>query len=333
MHDKNTPEESYQEIEKLQEELSRLKEDIDHSYYRVPKEEFEHITVNKIASEVIDQVNKKINYIRNWMAILVLILSFFGISQWISLTKEIQKDVNEKASVIAKQEIERQLKTIIDDIKFAQKNAIETEFNTLRSDIKNKSISYAKALEKSNILLPKILGLNDKRLTNDFFDEHFRLTFNTYAYEKMDELRIKYENDFDFKESTWANIAIADMFLYEESHSPIYKERATSASHQALQRAPTYGIPHSVMLIIHMIDLEREKAQEKRIHEKEEAQKLINIVISGSRSVTAYEAYNYLYKLKKDKSVGKHINMLFDNFPDSMEKMRLKYEEYLALKK
>lgn len=378
------------EIERLEEELRRLKEDIDHSYYRVPKQEFENITVKKIISEVTDQVNKRINAIRNWVGIGLLILSFFGITQWQKLTGGIQegikhdvmkmeielrsslfstlsskteeivarvektldlittdqrrlkdsldeeigrieKSIDEKTLVAAKKETDLQVRILRNEIEFAEKVLLRSELNALRSEVKAKRTSRKDALIQLQDLLQKVLTLDDKKLASEFLDELFRWTFDTNAWEKLDELRLTYQDNFEFKASTWANIAIADMFLYEESFAPVYRERAISAYEKALNREPTYGIPHAVRLILHMIDYEREKDPNVKESEKKEAQKLINLVCSGSRSVTPLETYDYLKRNASNYLIGGHINMLFETFPVEMKQMGMKADDWSAL--
>lgn len=387
MEEKESTEDTLKEIGKLQEEIKRLREDIDESYYRVPKQEFENITVQKITHEVVDQVNKKINSLRNWVGIALLILSFFGFTQWSNLTEGFQEDIKiikteinssidnkfsakmneiddklEKTlnfidkdrdklresldkelmrisrniddivseRIAAKQVMERQIKLVRDDVQSSRKFTLKSQLNALRSDIRSGKLSYKDALVMLNPWLQEVLGLNDKELANDFLDELFRLTYQMTLYEELDRLRVKYEKDFDFKETVWANITIGDMILYEESFSPIYKERALSAYKNALEQSPSYGLPHAVRLLIHMIDYKREKDQVAKESEKSEARNLINIVNSGSHPLTAYEAYAYLHAAIGTK-LDIYAKMLFENFVEDLELMRERYEEYKIL--
>ncbi len=388
--EKPRADDSAQEIERLQKEIKTLKEDIAHSYYRIPKEEFENVTVKKITLDVNNQVQSRINSMRNMLGLVVLVLSFFGISQWSKVSEgmrkdilnDVQQDMNQikselssnidtklsriedrlqesqdlikanqekmqdflnkeiesitktidlKASRAAKQETESQLQTVREDMRSAQKTVMKTELNALRKDVKDRFISYKEALLKLDPLFQRALLLEDKDLANEFLDDLFRWTFLSNKYEELDRLRIKYEKDYDFKHTTWANIAIGGMFLYEESYSPIYKKRAISAYEQALERVPNYGLPHAVRLIIHMIDVERADDEKVRSQERESALKLIRHINAGSRSITAYEAYNYLDKLRNDRGVGKHIAMLFTEFPEAMDEAYLKFEKHLKL--
>ncbi len=390
MAEKSGSSEAVQEIERLRKEIKTLKEDIAHSYYRIPKEEFENVTVKKITMDVNSQVQSRINGMRNVVGLILLTLSFFGISQWSkvseSMQKEIlnniQRDVNGmklelssnidaklssiedrlqdsqdlikenqnkmqgflnkeiesitktidiRASRAAKQETESQLETVREDMRSAQKTVMKTELNALRKDVDDRFISYKEALLKMDPLFQRALLLNDKDLANEFLDDLFRWTFLSNKYEDLDQLRLKYEKEYDFKHTTWANIAIGGMFLYEESFSPIYKKRAVSAYQQSLERVPNYGLPHAVRLIIHMIDVARSDDEKVKEEEKDNILKLIHHINAGSRSVTAYETYNYLDKLRNDRGVGKHISMLFSGFPDPMNEMRLKYEAHLQL--
>lgn len=380
--------EMLQEFEKLREEINKLRENIDKSYYSVPKNEFETVTVTKITQEVMERMNKRISSWRNWAAIVIIILSFFGITQGDRLIrpiieskvkestekientmndkvrdlnsmiretlkdlkeakidlkedikeefKIISKNIDEKATVAAKeaakQETERQLETVRDDIKSAQKTVLKTELNTLINEVKSRRLNYKDALRKLNPLLQRVIRLNDKELANKFLDYLFRWTYKNRSYEDLDELRIQYENDFDFKETTWANIAIGDMILYEESFSPIYKERAISAIENSLNKMPNYGTPYAVRLIIHMLDYKKKKDQEVKESEKREALKLIDIVNSGTMPLTSFETYDYFIRSKGTRFY-KYVELLFENFPEPMELMSKRSKQYINLLK
>lgn len=379
--------EAIQEIEKLQDELDRLKKEIDQSYYSIPKKEFESITVTKITSAVTDQMNKRLNTVRNWLGVILVLLSFFGISQWPKLKESIQNSIEQdiknvelqlNASIqqrldqiegmientlgplrenqieirekldeklrrfsisidetilAAKQATDSALKSVRADIQFSQKIFLKAELKELKNEVNARTLGYEIALIKLDPLLRQVIQLDDKELTNEFLDMLFRLTFQLDRYEELDKLRVQYEKDFDFKPETWANIAIGDMFLYEESYALNYKARALAAYEKSLERLPNYGVAYAVRLIIHMIDYVRQSQESVKKMELSEAQQLLQIVNGGSRQITAYEAFNYLQRLENDYAIGKFINMLFINFPEEMKTMSDRHQQWLQAKK
>lgn len=379
--------EAIQEIEKLQDELDRLKKEIDQSYYSIPKKEFESITVTKITSAVTDQMNKRLNTVRNWLGVILVLLSFFGISQWPKLKESIQNSIEQdiknvelqlNASIqqrldqiegmientlgplrenqieirekldeklrrfsisidetilAAKRATDSALKSVRADIQFSQKIFLKAELKELKNEVNARTLGYEIALIKLDPLLRQVIQLDDKELTNEFLDMLFRLTFQLDRYEELDKLRVQYEKDFDFKPETWANIAIGDMFLYEESYALNYKARALAAYEKSLERLPNYGVAYAVRLIIHMIDYVRQSQESVKKMELSEAQQLLQIVNGGSRQITAYEAFNYLQRLENDYAIGKFINMLFINFPEEMKTMSDRHQQWLQAKK
>jgi hypothetical protein len=370
-----------QEFEKLRVEINCLRDNIDKSYYSIPKNEFETITVNKITQKAMERISRRISSWRNWAAIIIIILSFFGLTQGDKLIKpiieskvkentdvinenakdlnfmiteavkdlrkerkDLKKEIDEEfgriskyidekvataANMAAKQETERQLATLRDDIQLSQKTVLKTELETLINDVQMLT-NYKEALIKLNPLLQKAISLNDKELVNEFLDYLFRWTYATRAYEEIDKLRIKYEKDFDFKETTWVNIAISDMNLYDQHYAPIYKKRANSAIDHSLDKLPNYGVPYAVRLIIHMIDYKNMDAQDEKKLEKRETQKLFNIVNSGESLVTSYETYDYLIG-NEGTRFHDYFLMLVDNYPEQMKLMEKRYNSYLIL--
>ena len=69
------------EMERMQKALFALQRDIEESYYRIPKQEFETSMTNNISNKVTGEMNRRISSMRNWVGVFLLVLSFFGISQ------------------------------------------------------------------------------------------------------------------------------------------------------------------------------------------------------------------------------------------------------------
>jgi len=346
------------EIEKVNEQIQKLRQDMDQSYYSVPKKEFEKVTVQNITQEVSANMNEKFNFWRNIALFIITVSSFLGIRQLGRLKEDIQKNIDDKTALLRAEsklgikddmsaemvkiskvqgeelskilaKISSEIEPAKEEIKFLKSLTLKTELDRLILD--EKKFTPKDLISRMDSLLKKAIELKDKRLVNDYLDELFRLTFLSTNYEELDKLRVQYEKDYEFKETTWTNIAIGDMFLYEENNSQIYKERALRAYKNALEGAPDYGTAHAVRLIIYMIDYERELDQENKEKEKEEALKLLNIINSGSRFTTSYETFDYFKRTPVTFTISKHIDMLYVNFPEQMKNMEGRYNEQLDL--
>ena len=374
------------EIARLTEELRQLREDIDSSYYRIPKQEFESFTVRNITHEVSENMNSRLTSMRNWLGGGLLVFSFLGITQVgkvleletqklstalsadldtrmdselaninqeIANQTKLNKINQEDFKLFLKQEVARieeqinatgnqverkqvaledKMTSLFADVELAQASIYRTELDSIRKDLNNSYQSYKEtrktALSRLTPLLTRVTQLKDKTLAYEFLDEFFRWTFQLGEYEKLDQYRLQYETDFEFKPSTWANIAIGDMFLYEESASPIYLQRALDANNKALESLPSYGIPLAVRLIIYAIDIDRAADNATRDENITNANLLLHQINSGSSQITAYETYEYLKQLENDQVAGRYITQLHQQFAANMDLMAQSYADY-----
>ncbi|WP_199608976.1 hypothetical protein [Flocculibacter collagenilyticus] len=349
--------EEKERVAHLEEVIERLKSDIEESYYRVPKQEFENITVKKISSDVSHELNQKLQSLRNWVAVIILILSFMGITQFTNVTQNIHdqttRTIDEKfiklnetmdsnfekelakfeanfnriAQEAAQQETKKQIQTIRDDIRLAQLTAFQTKLDDIKKELRQDR-NYKSALIKLNLILPKALALGDKSLSQAYLDELFGLNFDLFKYEELDKLRVQYEHDYELSYLTWTHVAIADMFLYEEFYSTAYKHRAIEAIDRALDLFPSYGVPSIVHVMLLMIDLEREGG-ELAPNLTSQINRILKRLSSGSRTDSAYEAYNYLQKLKNDKTMSIFYMALYKKFPNDMSILKERYQAHV----
>ncbi|MDE1461167.1 hypothetical protein [Spartinivicinus poritis] len=370
-------EETKQDVERLKEEVSKLIDDIDHSYYRIPKEEFESITVSKITKDVSDQLHGRISTWRNWIGITIVVLSFFGINQIPKLITEVKEDIkkeveenmddyikksiqpledrlsykldtlNEQYKALhraqenifpkvistvqetAKTATNKEFENIKSQLLSLQKSALEIEVEKILKNIKAKKISYSTAAKQFKSLVNRALETKDKHFFPKFLDSYVKVLVNAERWLEVHKLQTEFEKDFNFSYYTWVNIAIADMSLYEKSHSPLYKERAVYAYHQALNLLPDYGTPYAVRLILHMIDYNRSNNNNVKENEKAAALKLINNINAGRDVITSYETYNYLNRMKSDRYLKEFILSLEGLFPNEMIIMKSRYQQEL----
>ena len=382
MHSEDSKEnQENQELNKIQEEIQRLRGDIEDSYYRVPKEQFEQVTVNKISKEVSDQINKKITSWRNWIGAIFLVLSFLGISQGSKLISDFKEDMKqgldielnsriselsddfdrkmdkalasienlkeeleeEQASVMNKvsseldgkvnESTERitqsKLEKINQDMESVQKTAIRAEYNLLKNDVDKRIVTYGEAIEAARPLLESAIDSDYKDLVSVILDGIIAWTFNLTKYEELDKIRRDYGNTYNLSEVSWANIAIADMILYVESNSPIYKKRCREVIELSLEELPSYGVPHAISLILFMVEYDRSSAQQQKSEIFRSVLNLFQSLKQASRGITTYECYNYLKSNQGFSTIQNYINQLYELFPKEMRDMELTYNQYL----
>lgn len=387
----SNPNQISQELDKLREEIENLRADIDQSYYRIPKQEFESNTVRKITHEVSDQVNRRISIWRNWVGFGILILSFLGITsghifitgiredikkEFDDIKKELDYEMSSKIEIEMKErmrQIKERIKQEFDILTQVQKIARESQSSelekfknnleetsrevdkkldnavnqvssitetALRSSLKfevdllekdakaRKTVgSYKDAAKELEKLIEKAENIKDRELVTNFLDKLFEWKYKSYQWDGIDKLRTKYEKEYEFLPRTWANIAIADMNLYEETYRQIHKERSLEACKKSLNALPDYGVPYAVKLILHMIDYEREHDLVMKENEKNNALEIIRKMNSGRRVITSYETYQYLKIAQGGEYLKKYIDMLFNIFPEAMKQMKARYEK------
>ncbi|MCG8313869.1 MAG: hypothetical protein MI976_11680 [Pseudomonadales bacterium] len=375
-HQNTDTQDTAREISRLTQEIQKLKHEIDSSYYRIPKQEFENITVQNITHQVSERINKKFTTISSVFGGIVVLLSFFGITQLdrvfqfeVSqaqqrLESDLESKIRSELAILDRemdaqmrsvtllkdeidQKLDQQLLTaqslvlekLNEETEKRQKqlnqaqsimyraklDAITSQLDKSYQDNRTK---HQQALEALTPLLEEVTELNDTRLVSEYLDALFRWNFNLGNYEVMDKDRKTYEQRFELTALTWANIAIADMFLYEESGSPIQLRRAREASTKALDQLPSYGVPLAVNLILHTINIERAKDNTEKQVETEQAKEILRQLNSGSHLITSYEAYHYLKKLELDQVAQKYVATLNKTFATEVTILHERYLQH-----
>lgn len=137
------------------------------------------------------------------------------------------------------------------------------------------------------------------------------------------ELKEKFYSYFEFDAESWANIAISNMNLYRTDGMNEFRKNSLDACKESLRRLPNYGTAKAVILIVNMIDYERQKTINK-----DDIKNMIVEIISGDDDYVAYSTYNYLQLTKVIKEWEKYILRLDNLFPSEMAKMLQRYTDY-----
>ncbi len=177
--------------------------------------------------------------------------------------------------------------------------------------------------EVKNLLFKAKDSMKNKEFLQKQLDVIILELYESGMYDDIQELRIKFQDYFEFSAESWANIAISNMNLYRFDGMNEFHDNSISASIESNKRRANYGIPKAVILIISMIDFER-----KRQVNKDDLKKMINEIISGDDTLVSYETFDYLTRTKNIGEWDKYINHLFTLFPEEMIEMEKRYSKH-----
>ena len=236
------------------------------------------------------------------VGVVVALIGWFGIPEIITRYVQLRQKIRIKTKA---EKLNEQLKKGIDK-KYLRAPPAFTVFNELQD-----LLWYAKDVIKN------------KEFLQEQLNKIIRNLYKTGMNEFIQELRAKFQNDFEFSVESWANIAIANINLYRLDGMSEYREYCLEACKESIKRQGNYGTPRALILIIHMIDYERKKQINK-----DDAQNMINEVNSGDDTMVSYDTYNYLLITKKIHEWEKYIDHLFNLYPSEMDKMKNRYEKY-----
>lgn len=364
-------------IRELEEKIEKLQKDINESYYRIPKSEFESITRQKISMEVSEMMNKKISTLRNWAAIIVALLSFLGITQ---LTNQNEKNyamlLSDVTTMIREQideegnQLENRINEKFDEVTENTSNKLENQnermqfkfdnmdekfdyydetlvseleetmqysnIRMLKSDIKDIKNEYesswidtlATIATVEELLDRAIEETDDQELISDILDQLILMYYNAGYYEEISKVEKEYAANYELSDVSWSNICLTNVALYEESLSPIIKDRAIAAYNNTLEKVPDDYFVNALRLILHMIDYQKGENEQIKENEKTEARKILYRIANSSSIYTAYDFYDYVEK-NKNSSMGKYIESLYELFPDLISQIEDKYNQYL----
>ena len=213
-----------------------------------------------------------------------------------------------------------------------QRNRIRVKAEKLAKDIFEnrdmKSIRYRPLFEEvKNLLWRAKDTIKNKDFLQNQLNEIIRKLYDARMDEDIQELRAKYQDYFEFNEESWANIAIANLNMYRLDGMKEYRQYSLDACMESIKRKANYGTARAVILIINMIDYERKKTVNV-----DEIKSMLTDIVSGDDTMVSFETYDYLMRTNRIGEWAKYIDHLFILFPDEMDKMKHRYEQYAALK-
>jgi hypothetical protein len=301
----------------------------DTTVYRINKNEFENI----VNEDVQNQLNKITSEVFKWLSVVIssvlAILAFFGI-------KELNRSINDKIGVAVKERVEKEyqlikgvqgsfeekIEEIIKNVKlkaekeqgfFMNALALKIEIDDALEHVSRESGNYQLRLNSFKHKLSN-LSLEDEELKNSLLEKVFLYIYKSGMDNDLNKLRDEYKDRYKFNYVTWANIAIANMNMFESYNADINRQYAFEACEKALELLPGYGDAYAVMLVIYAIGLKR-----KAKVNPQDVIDLFQEINYGSDSTPARETCGYLNRL-----TGRwleYVDYLKTTFPEEMKLM------------
>jgi len=157
---KQTNQDVSSQVEALTAEIKRLKEDIDESYYRIPKQEFENVSLNRVSHDVFEQVKKKLDFWRSVLLIFISVISIFGLSQYFKFSGDFEKFTEEFKGNIQKN---------LEEMQEAQDEKYRslTNFKELSEKMERRTDDLVEAVSKSQVNFESRQNNEIKRLREE----------------------------------------------------------------------------------------------------------------------------------------------------------------------
>lgn len=172
-------------------------------------------------------------------------------------------------------------------------------------------------LEKIKQKIDDVIATEDQALITEYLDYLIRLNFWLRDYKEITSIVKKYGKDYPLSSLTWANVAIANMDLYELYGAKEYENASIETCEKALDATPGYGVAQAVKLIIGIIDYDKAKSQEEKDIQQKTIMKILREVNSGSLTTTSYETFEYFDRV--GERFKKYVDRLFKIFPEEMK--------------
>ncbi|RZS93419.1 hypothetical protein [Aquimarina brevivitae] len=198
----------------------------------------------------------------------------------------------------------------------------QDELNELQLEY-NKENAFS-VIEKS------LKEIKDPKRLASIFDKVIGIAYEKLDYSTINELANQYNTKINISARTWADIALANLNLYNTTGSPIYSEGVLIASDQANKILKDYGIPAMIKIYLALVEYKKGKEinDENKVRKaQEEINNIIHHILSEG-TIMAYEAYNYM--LRNDNTSFSEFNQMFrTEFKEQFEALKMKYLQHL----
>lgn len=273
------------------------------NYTRVPNKDFDEYLDNKVS----DKINDKFIF---WATVIgIFIAALTGLSAY-AFNSKVKQVVLDQVRNQTEKEFQGIKKYILDSKKYTLKSDLEE----IKKKVAQDPLSEANIIAARN-LLNESKELGNQELLSEIVDQLALMYFRKRTPKEIEELIDSNESKCEIRETTYMNAAILYSNLYELDGSKWYKENCLKYCTLAAKKIPHYGEPQGITLLIHGIDYlnnSDEKVKESAINS---AKELINEILRGSSSFTAYNTVKRIERDKNHEAFKKYIIKLEEVIP------------------
>lgn len=208
----------------------------------------------------------------------------------------------------------------------------EVESLLLQSDPKNykdfKGEDFTK--DKLQTLINKIIDKFEKNDAQILFGQIIIALYNIRNYNLINELADQYKKDIDISYSTWTDIALANMNLYNTNRDKEYYKRMNEAIVNTRKSISDYGVTYAIELYFELIDLTiaiQDKDEKIKSRAEENIQSILD-ELKLKPDVAAFEAINYMNKNEVIPRWMDYNKLLRDNFAEAYNQIDKKSKTY-----
>lgn len=208
----------------------------------------------------------------------------------------------------------------------------EVESLLLQSDPKNykdfKGEDFTK--DKLQTLINKIIDKFENNDAQILFGQIIIALYNIRNYNLINELADQYKKDIDISYSTWTDIALANMNLYNTNRDKEYYKRMNEAIVNTRKSISDYGVTYAIELYFELIDLTiaiQDKDEKIKSRAEENIQSILD-ELKLKPDVAAFEAINYMNKNEVIPRWMDYNKLLRDNFAEAYNQIDMKSKTY-----
>ena len=232
---------------------------------------------------------------------------------------------------------EKILKSQIDNDRLNEleqgKNVIEGKLNQLEQT-KNiqgefSDLKESFRLDKAREVIENIIRRTDNvKEQANLFQEIIVIAFEKRDYFTINELVSEFDSKIYISAKTWADVAIANMNLYDNTHNAEYYQKSLHACDRSIRMLADYGVPQMIKIYLELIKykIARNNNQEDQLKNIRAAIEDIVKDMQSRGLVTSYEAYNYYLQ---NTTWADYNNIFQTEFKNEYTVIHEEYKEYL----
>ncbi|MBI3585337.1 MAG: hypothetical protein HY096_15475 [Nitrospinae bacterium] len=286
------------------------------NYTRVPNKDFDEYLDNKVSSKINDKFT-------NWATVIGIFITVIAGLAAYTFNNKIKQLVLEQVRNQTEKEMQGIKKYMLDSRKYTLRSDLEG----IKKRFEQDPLSEANIIETKS-LLNEIKELGNQKLLSEIVDQLALMYFKKRTPKEIEELIDGNESKCEILETTYMNAAILYSDLYELDGSKWYKENCLKYCTLAAKKVPHYGEPQGITLIIHGIDYLNSSDEKDKESAINSAKELINEILRGSSSFTAYNTVKRIEKDKLHEIFKKYIVKLEEVIPIEFTNLYDKAKEY-----